>query len=119
VEGVRGIVERETCNNNSRALNSKALYELQYSIPSVDCTRELSGSYNGNQRGPVLAHTATVTLVVTDPSDFSISVEPTAATVNRKKPAIRARADGLLLVLLWSWNRIGCLRLRIQKRRSV
>ena len=43
---------RETCNKNSRALNSKGLYELQYSIPSVDCTRELSASYNGNQRGP-------------------------------------------------------------------
>lgn len=43
---------RETCNKNSRALNSKALYELQYSIPSIDCTRELSASYNGTQPSP-------------------------------------------------------------------
>lgn len=43
---------RETCNNNSRALHRKGLYELQYSTPSVDCTRELSTSYNGNQRDP-------------------------------------------------------------------
>lgn len=42
---------RETCNNNSGALNSKAIHELLYSIASVDCTRELSGSYNGSQQG--------------------------------------------------------------------
>jgi subtilase family serine protease len=82
VEGVRWIVGRANWENNSRTLNTKALHikrcidELQYFIPSVDCTRELSASYNGNQRGPALAHTATVTLVVTDPSDFSISVKP-------------------------------------------
>lgn len=53
--------------------------------PSVECTRALSASYNGNQRGPI-THTANITLVV-------ISVEPIARD-GKSKEAGHSRSSG-------------------------
>ena len=65
---------RETCKNNSRALNSKALHIKR----CIDGSNTLSRPSTAPESYPpvitatsgVRAHTATVTLVVTDPSDF-------------------------------------------------
>jgi hypothetical protein len=60
------------CMDGGATVAKRPCRVAAYLNPSVDCTRELSASYNGNQRGP---STAVVTLV-THPSDFSMSVEP-------------------------------------------